>query len=77
MLPRAKMPTVLLPVEDPPFVEAVAAVATALVSPTYVYLLRTVPDLPIAKIPSVLLPAAEPAFVITEEAVAEVTTQPE
>jgi hypothetical protein len=78
--PKAKMPTVLLPVADP-WHEAVVAAPPALTTqPKYVYLLRVVePALltePNAKIPNVLLPAAEPSLEAAVAAPPALTTSP-
>ena len=67
------MPRVLLPAAEPVFDPAVEAVAAALTSPEYVYLLRVVEALPVnpnAKMPTVLLPAAAPCCDATVAAVA-------
>jgi hypothetical protein len=75
--PKAKIPTVALPAAEPRDKAAVAAVADALTSPEYVYLLRVVVELPIANMPTVEFPAAAPTEDTTLEAVPEALTQPE
>ena len=74
--PKAKIPIVLFPAAAPFDEETLAAVATALTSPEYVYLLRVVEPAPHeeaepnANMPIVLLPAADPYELAAEDAVA-------
>jgi hypothetical protein len=81
-LPTAKIPTVALPVADPSDDTALDAVADALTSPEYVYLLRVVegptqPTVPNAKIPRVTFPAADCLVDGAVAAVAAALVQPE
>jgi hypothetical protein len=80
-IPKAKMPTVELPVADPEYDVAVEDVAEALISPEYVYLLRVAETetfvIPNANIPTVELPAAAPQEAHVLEDVAEELTSPE
>ena len=81
MVPKAKIPTVLLPAAEPAFEAAVAAPPALTTQPEYVYLLRVVTRPPAvhprANTPTVLLPAAEPHFEATVAAPPALTTQPE
>ena len=67
VLPKANIPTVELPAADPFWELHEDAVATAFVSPEYVYLFLVLVDVavtspPNAKIPIVELPAADPKY---------------
>jgi hypothetical protein len=76
--PKAKMPVVPFPAEEPPYAATVAAPPAATTSPEYVYLLRVVEAqgvLPKAKMPTVLLPAAEPSSDASVAAPPVATTQ--
>ena len=79
--PKAKIPIVLFPAAAPAVDAALAAVATALTSPEYVYLLRVVEPAPHeeaepnANMPIVLLPAAAPTELAAEDAVAPAFVQ--
>lgn len=61
-----------VPAADPPFVNALEAVAAAFVSPEYVYLFLVVVQFPKANIPTVEFPAAAPKLEIALDAVADV-----
>jgi hypothetical protein len=58
--PSAKIPRVLLPVDEPYKTPLESADATALASQAYVYLLVVAELCPKAKMPRVELPAADP-----------------
>tara|TARA_R110002126_G_scaffold121948_1_gene263512 strand:+ start:378 stop:659 length:282 start_codon:yes stop_codon:yes gene_type:complete len=79
--PKAKIPTVSLPVAEPKCDAALAAVADAFALLEYVYLLRVVVEQqmfdPRAKIPTVELPAADPPNVAALADVADALVQPE
>jgi hypothetical protein len=74
LYPTANIPTQLFPAAELLFALVVDDVATTLVSPEYVYLLRTlkeaVPLQPSANIPIAHVPAAAPAYEYKLEAVA-------
>jgi hypothetical protein len=83
VLPKAKIPTVLLPAADSKLDATVAAVAELTTSPEYVYLSRMVDrpgmvcELPNEKMPNVVFPAADPSLDPEEAAVAAATVHPE